>query len=211
MADEFADGATIVLQALHRQSGPIGRFCRALEIALTHPVQANAYVTPPTSRGFAVHHDTHDVFVLQLAGHKHWDVYEPAVELPLPTQRWSKDRHQPGEHVLSAELGPGDVLYLPRGFAHSATSGDDVSAHVTVGVLVQTWADVARDLLRSVADEVEFRQTLPVGFASDPQFPAAVAAFVERLQKHVGDVDAAALAERTTRRFWSSRPPILAG
>lgn len=40
---------------------------------------------------------------------------------------------------------------------------------------------------------------------------AAVAAFVERLQKHVANVDAAALAERTTRRFWSSRPPILAG
>ena len=209
--DEFAAGATIVLQTLHRWWAPLARFCRALELELQHPVQTNAYVTPAGSRGLAVHHDTHDVFVLQLAGHKHWDVYEPAVELPLPTQRWSKDRHQPGEHVLSAELGPGDVLYLPRGFAHSAASGDEVSAHLTVGVLVQTWADVARDLVRSVADDVEFRQTLPVGFASDPGFPAAVAAFVERLQKHVANVDAAALAEATTRRFWSSRPPILAG
>src|SRR5688572_4410399 len=28
VADAFADGATIVLQALHRQSGEVGRLCR---------------------------------------------------------------------------------------------------------------------------------------------------------------------------------------
>src|SRR5918992_1426358 len=78
----FDDGATIVLQALHRQWPPVSRFCRELELALTHPVQANAYVTPPTSRGFSVHHDTHDVFVLQTHGHKRWRVYEPVAALP---------------------------------------------------------------------------------------------------------------------------------
>src|SRR5919109_1935294 len=73
----FDRGATIVLQALHRQSGPVARFCRDLELALTHPVQANAYVTPPTSRGFDVHHDTHDVFVVQTHGRKSWRGYRP--------------------------------------------------------------------------------------------------------------------------------------
>jgi hypothetical protein len=103
------------------------------------------------------------------------------------------------------------VLYVPRGFAHSATSGEETSAHLTVGMLVYTWAGVARDVLTSVADDVDFRRALPVGFASDPDFPAVVAAFVDRLQKHVADVDPAALAERSIRRFWSSRSPILTG
>src|SRR5947209_5995632 len=60
---EFHGGATIVLQGLQRYWPPLGAFCRDLELTLTHPVQANAYITPPNSRGLGVHYDTHDVFV----------------------------------------------------------------------------------------------------------------------------------------------------
>jgi bifunctional lysine-specific demethylase and histidyl-hydroxylase NO66 len=62
--DQFAGGATIVLQSLHRSWAPLTAFCRSLELFFTHPVQVNAYLTPPSSRGLGVHHDTHDVFVL---------------------------------------------------------------------------------------------------------------------------------------------------
>src|SRR5919106_1194105 len=88
----FDRGARTVPQAPPRQSGPVARFCRDLELALTHPVQANAYVTPPTSRGFDVHHDTHDVFVVQTHGRKAWRVYRPLVELAGPGQPWSGSR-----------------------------------------------------------------------------------------------------------------------
>ena len=130
---EFDRGATIVLQALHRQSGPVARFCRDLELALTHPVQANAYVTPPTSKGFAVHHDTHDVFVVQTHGRKAWRVYGPLVDLAGPDQPWSDALGAPGPPVLQGELRPGDVLYIPRGFPHDAEARREVSIHVTVG------------------------------------------------------------------------------
>src|SRR5919201_1886579 len=69
------DGATLVLQGLHRFWLPLARFCRELEIELGHPTQVNAYITPPGSRGLAVHEDPHDVFVLQAFGRKHWDVW----------------------------------------------------------------------------------------------------------------------------------------
>ena len=82
-------GATIVLQALHHTWLPLARFCRELEAELGAGVQANSYYTPRRSQGFAVHHDTHDVFVLQVAGEKHWRVYDPLLELPLKNQRWS--------------------------------------------------------------------------------------------------------------------------
>ena len=42
----FADGSTLVLQALHRVWPPILEFCQQLAAELGHPVQANAYVTP---------------------------------------------------------------------------------------------------------------------------------------------------------------------
>ncbi len=73
--DLFEDGATVVLQGLHRYWPPLARLVAELELALGHPCQANAYLTPPGSQGFAVHSDTHDVFVFQTHGSKLWEVH----------------------------------------------------------------------------------------------------------------------------------------
>jgi hypothetical protein len=42
-----------------------------------------------------VHHDTRRL-VLQIAGEKHWRVYDPLLELPLKNQRWSKELGEAG-------------------------------------------------------------------------------------------------------------------
>ena len=99
-------------------------------------MQANSYYTPRRSQGFAVHHDTHDVFVLQVAGEKHWRVYDPLLELPLKHQRWSTSLGEPGPAVLELTLRAGDTLYLPRGWLHDALTSETDSLHVTVGVNV---------------------------------------------------------------------------
>jgi bifunctional lysine-specific demethylase and histidyl-hydroxylase NO66 len=210
--EAFRGGATIVLQALHRQWPPVARLCRELELTLTHPVQANAYVTPATARGFAVHHDTHDVFVIQTHGHKAWRVYPPAVELPGRDQPWSKDLGKPGEPVLEAELRPGDCLYLPRGFLHDAEAREEVSIHVTVGILAHTWVDIWRHVMRRASEHLPFRESLPVGFARDPEALAQELKVRAKelagwLEEAAGDEAAAAFA----RRFWATRRPLLGG
>ncbi|MFA6299069.1 MAG: cupin domain-containing protein, partial [Nocardioides sp.] len=73
----FDGGATIVFQGLHRYWPPLTRLVAELELELGHPCQANAYLTPPGSQGFAVHSDAHDVFVFQTAGSKRWEVHSP--------------------------------------------------------------------------------------------------------------------------------------
>jgi len=210
--DELHAGATLVLQGLHRYWPAVTRFCRDLELELTHPAQANAYVTPPSSRGLAVHHDTHDVFVLQLAGRKQWCVHEPVVELPLPSQRWAPDLGEPGPPILTAELEPGDCLYIPRGFPHAAESRQEVSAHLTVGVLASTWKDVMSDVVSEVVEDLAFRHSLPVGFAHDEDALAAdIADQVDQLRAALDKVDPSEVARRTVRRFWSRRWPVLSG
>ena len=82
----FADGSTVVLQGLHRLWPPLIEFADQLAADLGHPTQVNAYVTPPSSRGFDAHYDVHDVFVLQVAGQKHWTIHEPVLRDPLRTQ-----------------------------------------------------------------------------------------------------------------------------
>jgi hypothetical protein len=210
--EEFRQGATIVLQGLQRTWEPLARFCRELELELTHPVQANAYITPPGSQGLAVHYDTHDVFVLQTAGHKEWAVFEPVLEHPLASHPWQAGSATPEEPCLEVDLQAGDMLYVPRGFLHSARAQRDVSAHLTVGVLAQTWFDVLKEAMGELADEAWSRRALPVGWAEDEQ------ALARELQERVADVrgwleklDATPVARRVARRFWSSRPPLLTG
>jgi bifunctional lysine-specific demethylase and histidyl-hydroxylase NO66 len=212
VAEAFAGGATIVLQALHRLWPPVASFCRELELALTHPVQANAYVTPATARGFAVHHDTHDVFVLQTHGHKAWRVYPPVVELPGREQPWRKGLGEPGEPMLEAELGPGDCLYVPRGFLHDAEAREEVSIHVTVGIQAQTWLDLWRSVLGEAPDHRPFRDGLPIGYAVDPsgvvaELPARTDELVDWLRGTAGEEAVRSFA----RSFFATRRPILAG
>jgi bifunctional lysine-specific demethylase and histidyl-hydroxylase NO66 len=160
VASAFADGATLVLQGLHHWWPPLSEFCRSLERALGHGAQANAYYTPRSAQGLPVHHDTHDVFCLQISGEKRWLVYDPVWELPLRDQRYDSSMGEPGEPVLDVTLAPGDTLYLPRGWLHEAKTSDSDSLHLTVGVNVYTWLDAFRAALDECGDEVGFRRSI---------------------------------------------------
>jgi len=163
----FADGATIVLNSLHRWWPPLGDFCAELERELGHPVQANAYLTPAGSAGFAPHHDTHDVLVLQVEGSKHWTVREPLVDAPLERHRSDHEAAAAQPVLFDGVLEPGDALYLPRGFVHSAAAQAEASLHLTIGILNRTRHDLLRQIVDRTADDPAFRQSLPVRFAAD--------------------------------------------
>jgi JmjC domain len=198
VAEAFADGATIVVQGLHHWWRPLAVFCRELEAELGQPTQANAYWTPRNSQGLPVHHDTHDVFVLQVAGEKRWLVYEPKLELPLRDQRYSDSMGEPGEPVHDVVLRAGDSLYMPRGWLHQAMTSSVDSLHLTVGVNVYTWIDAARAALRRAESDVEWRRSVP----ADGEGGGELA---ELLAEHMEPED---VVRRMRRRFVGSRRPV---
>lgn len=163
----FGDGATIVLQSLQRWWPPITRFCAELERELGHAVQTNAYLTPPGSVGFTPHHDTHDVFVLQVHGTKRWVVREPVLVDPLVVDRSDHAEAAGQTPILEVDLEPGDCLYLPRGYVHSATTTSGTSLHLTVGVLASTVHDVLVRLAAHAAKDQRFRRTVLRSMAAD--------------------------------------------
>jgi hypothetical protein len=194
----FHGGATIVLQSLHRFWPPLARLARDLELALTHPVQVNAYIPPPASRGLGVHHDEHDVFVLQVYGRKQWDVHDPD--------------GKPEDRLIVAELRPGDCLYIPQRFPHAAWTAATASVHLTVGVVPTTWADVLRRAVMSAVEDALSGEPLPAGFAADPAaLTAGVAEQLGEVRRRLDKLDPGAIAVAAADRFWSSRPPLLAG
>jgi lysine-specific demethylase/histidyl-hydroxylase NO66 len=210
----FAEGATIVLQSLHRSWAPLARFCRDLELRLTHPVQANAYLTPAGATALAPHHDTHDVFVLQVHGRKHWEVRQPVVEAPLPRHHSRKELAAGQPLLFDAELAPGDCLYLPRGFVHAARTQEDTSLHVTVGVHAVTRHDVLQAVVERAAEHPAFRVALPVGFArsdAGDALAAAVDECVRETGRWLASLDTGPIAGELRHGFWSRRLPLLEG
>ncbi len=205
----FSDGATIALQGLHRTWEPVGRLSARLADELGHPVQVNAYVTPAQNQGFAPHYDTHDVFVLQVSGRKQWTVHEPVVE--LPTQPWdtvadavaARANEDP---LLSTTLEPGDCLYLPRGFIHSAKALGGTTVHLTFGIHAITEAEVLRAVLAEALTD-DWRASMPVGW--DP-LRDDLSAVVERLRDTLDTVDLHAVGARLyDTRSEATRPEPL--
>ncbi len=211
---EFAAGATIVLQGLHRLWPPIIDFTRELVADIGHPAQVNAYVTPPSSQGFSPHYDTHDVFVLQVAGEKHWVIHEPVLDNPLASQPWGEvgaevAERAKGEPAIDAVLRPGDALYLPRGWIHSATALGDTSVHLTVGMSAYTGADVIDALLGVIRDVPDLRASLPLGvdLTDAGQLEEVVTRTVARLTEALAGADAGAVSRALSSRFERSVRP----
>jgi mannose-6-phosphate isomerase-like protein (cupin superfamily) len=188
----FADGATLVFQGLHRYWPPLTDLVAELELELGHPCQANAYLTPPGSQGFAVHEDSHDVFVFQTHGSKQWEVHTE-------------------DGVQDVEMVPGRSMYLPAGTPHAARAQDTVSLHVTVGINQLTWRGLVERSVRRVLDGVS-QSHLPAGYLDDPVSLAdELGRRLEQVAEQIRNTDASAEAEAEVRRFLTSRPPRLAG
>jgi lysine-specific demethylase/histidyl-hydroxylase NO66 len=214
----MADGATLVLQALHRTWPPLVEFGTALAEELGHPIQVNAYITPPQSQGFAPHYDVHDVFVLQVSGRKQWTIHAPVVVDPLENQPWEGHRDEVAARaadapLIDAVLEPGDALYLPRGTIHAAQALGETSVHLTVGVHPVTRYHLVRQLLDAAQDDPQLRTSLPVGVdLSDPAALAPhLAATVARLHERLDAADADELGRRVGARLRrDTRPEPLA-
>lgn len=193
----YSEGATIVLEGLHRFWPPLTEFCRDLELALGHRLQVNAYVTPPEARGFDVHRDDHDVFVLQVSGSKHWIVY---------------NRDDAERVLVDRVVERGACLYVPEGFPHAARTSHSASAHLTVGVLTHDAVDVVREVAKLAEDEPAFRARLPAASASDPAaLRATVEHHVAELRAWLDKVDLDELTARVARRVMTSSQPLLRG
>lgn len=188
----FGDGATVVFQGLQRYWPPLTRLVAELELELGHPCQANAYLTPPGSQGFAVHADSHDVFVFQTHGTKLWEVHGD----------------DGPEDVL---LEPGVSLYLPTGTRHAARAQETASLHVTLGINQRTWQGL---LQRTVRDALAATDDghLPAGYLEDPSRLAdGLAERLAAVADALRSIDATSAAEAEAARFLTSRPSRLAG
>jgi 50S ribosomal protein L16 3-hydroxylase len=119
--------------------------------------------------GVGPHIDSYDVFLIQVQGRRRWKVGRvkdaACVEgAPLkllrhfePTQEWLVE--------------PGDLLYLPPGWGHDGVAEGGECMSCSVGFRAPAAAELARELLVRLADEVE-DAAQAAALYRDPQQPA---------------------------------------
>jgi ribosomal protein L16 Arg81 hydroxylase len=208
----IAEGATVSLRQLQDKVPSLARLCRSAEQQFSCVFQTNVYFTPPGAQGFSTHHDTHDVFILQLEGSKRWRTYPSAVPLPLPGQRFFW-KTPPAAPSMEFTLRQGDLFYCPRGIPHDARSTDEASVHVSLGALIGTWAEL---LLETIADvamrDPAFRVSLPRGYASGD---VAASLLDSTLKELLARIERQARPQyilgSMAERFIAERPAILSG
>lgn len=104
--------------------------------------------------GVGPHFDSYDVFLIQATGKRLWRIGrqkgDRSLVPGLPVRILAQ--FEPEEEML---LEPGDMLYLPPGWAHDGVAVGDDCMTVSVGFRVPKRADVATELAGRMADAYE--------------------------------------------------------
>lgn len=181
LTQELNSGATLVLDAVDELYEPLRAIAEALELFFHERIQINAYASWKTSRGFDLHWDDHDVFILQVTGRKHWMIHGMTLAYPLTGDPKEPKPTEPPlwDHILEA----GDLLYIPRGFWHVAYPLNEPTLHLTVGVHNRAGLDLLRWLVNRMRSREMFRMDLP-RFATE-----------ETIQAHLMQMRSELLAE----------------
>jgi len=160
LANQLRNGATLVLDAVDELHDAVRELSRDLERIFHERVQVNCYAGWRASRGFDLHWDDHDVFILQIEGRKQWSIYGMTTPYPIKGGRDPIPRptHEP---IWSGILEDGDLLYIPRGWWHVAVPLDEPTLHLTVGIHNRTGAHFIQWFSQRLAASESFRKDLP--------------------------------------------------
>ena len=159
----FDEGHTMMIQHANKVSDRLHKTSCTIYNAFGHNAGINLYYSPANATGFLLHHDGHDLVIVQTIGSKCWKLCEQPSEdqLPVDAKHYTNDPYQNPEGLKCRMVGlrAGDMLYLPRGTLHAPHTmackghpdvGGDPSMHLSVGidVLKSRWLSVLQETLR---------------------------------------------------------------
>jgi ribosomal protein L16 Arg81 hydroxylase len=120
---------------------------RALEVILRKPADAILFWSPKGGKA-PIHYDHVDVIAIQLYGTKRWHISNEPPETP---NKWPRVGDTPAKlgHYSSYDVQPGDMIYFPRGTAHTVESTSE-SIHIAIEFVPLT----VRDAINSALDHL---------------------------------------------------------
>ncbi|MCB1396814.1 MAG: hypothetical protein H6898_10095 [Rhodobacter sp.] len=212
-AQQFSTGGTIILPGLHRRLPNLAAYCRDLETVFSCDLQTNIYFTPDNAQGFKTHYDSHDVIVLQTHGSKTWKIYDSPMVLPLRSQAFDPKGFEAGNVIDTFVLNAGDMCYIPRGVVHDAIATDEMSLHVTTGLLTPRWIDLLVEaIVEQAHQDPALRCAVPPGYANEGfDMAGALAQFRDLMARAASGIDPARTLENFGAEFRRRRTPVVPG
>lgn len=141
-----------------------------------------SFATP--GGGVGPHFDSYDVFLLQALGTRRWRISRQkdlALQVGAPLKILKNFVPE-----QSFDLAPGDMLYLPPGYAHDGTAINECMTY-SIGFRAPGRGEVARELLQRVADDAQddignalYRDAAQGAVQAAAEIPAGLMAFARK-------------------------------
>lgn len=184
-------GYTVQLRTINHWYPPLHTMCSAIQQETGYGCFVTGFITPANGRGLQHHWDQNMGLIFQVAGHKTWQIWEPVVEqphrdhLPSNTAPGSDlvDRLKAAGPDQEFDLGPGQVLVLPRGWMHNPhTRGQQQdSIHLTFVVRERTGAWISEKLAKAAITATPLRRVITPAHMVEP---AALAEQIHQTRNH---------------------------
>ncbi|QUQ68828.1 JmjC domain-containing protein [Kutzneria sp. CA-103260] len=194
-------GATLLLRRLDQWHTPTRELLATLSTELGRPVEAFYFVTPAGQQGVPLHRDDADVLVIQVNGSKHWHVHAGPAD-----GNWLQGRvtGEPPEQVMETTLRAGEVMYIPRGYAHRATGESGLSAHLSLTLREVHLGDLFRALQKVTATGLDLAPR-PV---TDDDVLATAKALLEHARLQVHALSPEDLVQAARKARLAELPPV---
>ena len=159
------NGASVILNGLHTVHEPARVLISEIEHGMATYAGVNLYATWRATPCFSTHWDDHDVYILQVRGQKVWRLWGEVRREPL---RHDVEPNQvaPSQPVWTGSLDEGDVLYIPRGWWHSAHVARENDGrgtiHLTLSPHNVTGTDILGWVAAKVASHAALRRNVPL-------------------------------------------------
>lgn len=168
MYRDIRQGASLQLREMERflaPDAPLRQLFGDMVATLQHPGNSiSCFVTPPDCELLGPHHDETEIFTLQISGSKRWKLFHRV----MAHDPGIYDREELDEPAHEFTLGPGDVLYHPRGQVHEVICEDSTSFSVAIVITPMTWRLLLDQILDAVRHDYEFIEQLPASVMLAP-------------------------------------------
>jgi ribosomal protein L16 Arg81 hydroxylase len=192
-------GYTVQMRHLERWLPPMATMIRSIQRQTACPSYVSAFVTPAGHQGLGHHWDQYLSIVVQLAGTKTWDLWEPMISDPtrdyqttvqLWQDTWVTQWAENGPD-LSFDLTKGHVLILPRGWIHNpyTKNADEPSIHLTFVIKERTPLWIAEQLTVTAIGDAAFRQAIPPNALTTDTLAARIEHTRTMLIEHLSALD----------------------
>ncbi len=168
----------------------------------------NLYASWRSAPCFANHWDDHDVFILQVRGRKVWRLWGEVRRQPL-SRDVETNEVAPAHPVWTGTLDEGDVLYIPRGWWHSAHVAEENDGrgtiHLTLSPHYLRSAQLLGWLEAKIAGHEGLRRNVPL-LADEGSLRDFLLEYRKVIDAALVEAGEGALA-RDLQRSWQARSP----